>query len=79
MMVGLPVISFVIIGSYGLSHFTQMKYDALDHKRNMPLPSFAKKFSLEEAYEEMSKKIDLSTFEYKPITKLGDEPLAPTK
>jgi len=67
---GLPTFALVLLGTYGLSHFIQTKIDAASrhsnrvNKENVPQ---RKEFDLEEAYQDMKKKVDLSKLEYVSI------------
>ena len=69
--IGLPLIVFLLVGSYGLSEFTQIRYEM--HKRqgrNLEMEEELKKRkikkkpqkSLEEVYDETVAKMDLNSW-----------------
>jgi len=76
--VGLPFLTFVVGGSFGLSFFTQVRYDVVDYHRGGAGTSIRPKekpppFDINEELKEMQSKLDIQNWEYVKVKRPDEE------
>ncbi|KAL9954466.1 hypothetical protein ACROYT_G042007 [Oculina patagonica] len=84
---GLPMITLIVGGSFALKEFTEIKIKRRDEKTYMlnkeealkALPNKAKEVTLEDAYEDLTKKLDIDTWENKRGPRPWEEQQMPSK
>ncbi|XP_020619894.1 cytochrome c oxidase assembly protein COX16 homolog, mitochondrial-like [Orbicella faveolata] len=84
---GVPMITLIVGGSFALKEFTEIKIKRRDEKTFMlnkeealkALPHKAKEVSLEEAYKDLTKNLDIDNWENKRGPRPWEEPQISSK